>query len=211
MNSRKFFYITNMAKVKLTKNAQKAERDALKRFQRYLPTLQLKKQQLQMEMRGLQARVDAKREEEETLRADMESWVKLFTEPVDWSLYLKVTDVIQGEGNIAGVAIPTFEKVIFERKIPDLFDTPVWIDSGIRALQDLISLRLERRVIEEQYRLLSEELRTTNQRVNLFEKVKIPEAKENIRTIRIFLGDQQTAGVARSKIAKNKTVAKNAA
>ena len=40
--------------------------------------------------------------------------------------------------------------------------------------------------------------------VNLFEKVKIPEAKENIRIIRIFMGDQQTAAVARSKIAKGK-------
>jgi len=200
-----------MAKVKLTKNALKAERDALKRFQRYLPTLQLKKQQLQMEIRGLQARVEAKRAEEEALLTDMNSWIKLFAEPIEWSKYIKVSKICLGEGNIAGVAIPVFEKVIFERNIPNLFDTPVWVDSGMRALERLISLRLERRVIEEQFRLLSEELRTTSQRVNLFEKVKIPEAKENIRVVRIFLGDQQTAGVARSKIAKNKTVAKNAA
>jgi len=200
-----------MAKVKLTKNALKAERDALKRFQRYLPTLQLKKQQLQMEIRGLQLKVEAKRAEEKALLTDMSSWIKLFAEPIEWGKYLKVAKICLGEGNIAGVAIPVFEKVIFERNIPNLFDTPVWIDSGIRALERLISLRLERRVIEEQFRLLSEELRTTSQRVNLFEKVKIPEAKENIRVVRIFLGDQQTAGVARSKIAKNKTVAKNAA
>jgi V/A-type H+-transporting ATPase subunit D len=200
-----------MAKVKLTKNALKAERDSLKRFQRYLPTLQLKKQQLQMEIRGLQAKVESKRAEERSLLEEMNGWVKLFAEPVEWSAYLKVSKVRAGEGNIAGVAIPVFEGVDFERNAPDLFDTPVWIDSGIKALERLVSLRLERRVIEEQYRLLSEELRTTSQRVNLFEKVKIPEAKENIRVVRIFLGDQQTAGVARSKIAKNKTVAKNAA
>jgi len=200
-----------MAKVKLTKNALKAQRDALKRFQRYLPTLQLKKQQLQMEIRGLQQRVEAKRQEEAVLLADMENWIKLFSEPVEWGNYIKVKEIRVGEGNIAGVAIPIFEGVDFDRGVPDLFDTPVWVDSGIRALEQLITIRLERRVIEEQYRLLSEELRTTNQRVNLFEKVKIPEAKENIRVVRIFLGDQQTAGVARSKIAKNKTVAKNAA
>jgi len=200
-----------MAKVKLTKNALKAERDALKRFQRYLPTLQLKKQQLQMEIRGLQQRVETKRQEEEALLADMENWIKLFSEPVEWGNYIKVKEIRVGEGNIAGVAIPVFDGVDFDCNVPDLFDTPVWVDSGIRALEQLISIRLERRVIEEQYRLLSEELRTTNQRVNLFEKVKIPEAKENIRVVRIFLGDQQTAGVARSKIAKNKTVAKNAA
>lgn len=199
-----------MAKVKLTKNALKAERDSLKRFQRYLPTLQLKKQQLQMEMRRLQAKVESKRKEEESLKVEMASWVKLFAEPFPWTDHLQVLEVRQGEGNIAGVNIPVFEGVDFDRNLPDLLDSPVWVDEGLRALERLIILRLERRVIEEQYRLLSDELRTTNQRVNLFEKVKIPEAKENIRVVRIFLGDQQTAGVARSKIAKGKSMAKNA-
>lgn len=199
-----------MAKVKLTKNALKAERDSLKRFQRYLPTLQLKKQQLQMEMRHLQAKVESKRKEEESLKVEMASWVKLFAESFPWTDHLQVLEVRQGEGNIAGVNIPVFEGVDFDRNLPDLLDSPVWVDEGLRALERLIILRLERRVIEEQYRLLSDELRTTNQRVNLFEKVKIPEAKENIRVVRIFLGDQQTAGVARSKIAKGKSMAKNA-
>lgn len=199
-----------MAKVKLTKNALKAQRDSLKRFQRYLPTLQLKKQQLQLEMRQLQTKVEAKRQEEDALLADMAGWVKLYAEPFAWEDYLRVVDVRQGEGNIAGVNIPVFDGVDFDRNLPDLLDSPVWVDDGLRALEQLITLRLERRVIEEQYRLLSDELRTTNQRVNLFEKIKIPEAKENIRVIRIFLGDQQTAGVARSKIAKGKSLLKSA-
>jgi V/A-type H+-transporting ATPase subunit D len=59
-------------------------------------------------------------------------------------------------------------------------------------------------VLQEQTRLLREELRITTQRVNLFEKVKIPETKTNIRIIQIHLGDQQTAAVVRGKIAKNK-------
>ena len=207
-----------MAKVKLTKNALKAERDALKRFQRYLPTLLLKKQQLQMEMRTLQERVMAKREEEDKLRKSMASWISLFAEPIEWSKYLSVKEVRQGEGNIAGVKIPTYDGVDFNIAIPDFFTTPVWLDDGIRSLQGLISLRLERRVLEKQrrvlekqYELLSKELRTTSQRVNLFEKVKIPEAKENIRVINIFLGDQQTSGVARSKLAKGKATARTAA
>ena len=33
--------------IKLTKNEQKVQKDHLKQYQRYLPTLQLKKQQLQ--------------------------------------------------------------------------------------------------------------------------------------------------------------------
>lgn len=197
-----------MAKVKLTKNALKAERDALKRYERYLPTLLLKKQQLQVEMRSLQAKVMAKREEEDSLRKSISGWIGLYAEPVDWKKYISVKEVREGEGNIAGVEIPLFDGVDFNVSIPDFFTTDAWLDEGIRSLQGLISLRLERRVLEKQYELLSGELRATSQRVNLFEKVKIPEAKENIRTINIFLSDQQISGVARSKLAKGKAKAR---
>ena len=197
-----------MAKVKLTKNALKAERDSLKRYQRYLPTLLLKQQQLQMEMRTLQAKVMAKREEEDALRKSIAGWIGLYAEPIEWDKYISVKEVREGEGNIAGVEIPLFDGVDFNVAIPDFFTTPAWLDEGIRSLQGLISLRLERRVLEKQYELLSNELRSTSQRVNLFEKVKIPEAKENIRTINIFLSDQQISGVARSKLAKGKANAR---
>lgn len=197
-----------MAKIKLTKNALKAERDALKRYQRYLPTLLLKKQQLQVEMRTLQGKVLAKRDEEDALRKSIAGWIGLYAEPVEWDKYISVKEVRAGEGNIAGVEIPVFDGVDFNITVPDFFSTPAWLDEGIRSLKGLISLRLERRVLEKQYELLSGELRSTTQRVNLFEKVKIPEAKENIRTINIFLSDQQISGVARSKLAKGKANAR---
>ena len=194
-----------MAKIKHTKNELKAQRDALQRFQRYLPTLQLKKQQLQLEVRALEARVDAARAEEDEARADLAKWVKLFSEPVEISGYLRVREVRTEEGNVAGVAVPVFEGIGFDRSVPDLFDTPAWLDDGLTVLETLIRLRVQRTTMEEGLRRLAEELRVTNQRVNLFEKVKIPQCRENIRVIRIFLGDQQTAGVARAKIAKAKT------
>ena len=57
--------------------------------------------------------------------------------------------------------------------------------------------------------MLKQELRVTTQRVNLFEKVKIPECLENIRRIRIYLGDQQANAVGISKVAKKKIEAVN--
>jgi len=197
-----------MAKIKYTKNELKAQRDALTRFRRYLPTLLLKKQQLQLEMRGLEAQIVAKRQEEEKARADLAAWVKLFSEPFDFTPYVQIAEIRRSSGNIAGVEIPLFESLRFEEALPDLFATPAWVDSAMDLLRQLIRLRVERQIIEEQHRLLSDELRTTSQRVNLFEKVKIPECRENIRVIRIFMGDQQTAAVARSKIAKGKSVEK---
>lgn len=200
-----------MAKIKLTKNELKAQRDSLARFQRYLPTLQLKKQQLQMEVRQLENKIEEKRREEESVVQGLQSWIRLFSEPFDFSAHLKLDNVVLGEGNIAGVMIPILEDLRFTLTPPDFYATPLWVDKGLIVLQQLIRLRVERLVMRSQQDCLREELRTTNQRVNLFEKVKIPESRESIRRINIFLGDQQTSAVARAKIAKGKTVAREAA
>ena len=200
-----------MARIKLTKNELKAQRDALKRFERYLPTLQLKKQQLQTELRNLEVRLREKEEEERTQREDLDAWIDLFSEPFDFASCLSIGQVRETTDSIAGVTVPVLEGVDYRIDAPDLLGTPPWVDDGIRTLQSLLLLRIERRFLKTQVDLLSEELRTTSQRVNLFEKVKIPETREHIRAIRIFLGDQQTAAVARAKIAKGKSAKREAA
>ncbi len=200
-----------MGKVKNTKTELKAQRDALKRYRRYLPTLQLKKQQLQMEIRTVEQRVAEKKAEEEAARGALADWVKLYSEPLDYLSWLSVESIEVEPGNIAGVAVRSLKEIRFHRSPPDLWATPDWLDEGLSTLETLFRLRIERRLLEEQLRLLAEELRTTSQRVNLFEKVKIPECAENIRRIRIFLGDENTSAVVRSKIAKGKTVKKAAA
>jgi V/A-type H+-transporting ATPase subunit D len=194
-----------MAKIKLTKNELKTQRDSLARFNRYLPTLMLKKQQLQMEMRRLDQEILGKRDEEQEARAKLSSWIQLYSEPIDLAPYAELETLKTSHGNIAGVNIPILDDLVFKVVPVNLFETAAWTDEGISTLKQLTRLRVERQILEEQHRLLGDELRTTTQRVNLFEKIKIPEAKENIRVIRIFMGDQQTAAVARSKIAKGKS------
>ena len=188
--------------VKLTKNEQKKQKDALKRFQRYLPTLQLKKQQLQMVIRQVEQEYDELRRDKETLRKDLEAWIGVFNDGIDLTPYAEVERIDTSVGNIAGIDIPVFEELRFVDRPWDLVKMPPWVDSGIEALRSLLVLDGELRVLAEQLRLLEDELRTTTQRVNLFEKVKIPETKNNIRMIGIYLGDQQTAAVVRGKIAK---------
>jgi V/A-type H+-transporting ATPase subunit D len=83
---------------------------------------------------------------------------------------------------------------------------PLWVDRAVEELKQIFRIITELQILEKQMDLLKEELRITSQRVNLFEKVKIPEARHNIRVIQIYMGDQQTAAVVRGKIAKNKIV-----
>ena len=200
-----------MAKVKNTKNELKAQRDALRRYERYLPTLLLKKQQLQLEVRQVEHRLEESVVRERALVDGLASWISLFSDGVDFAPWLAVERVVRDESNVAGVNIPVLREVEFQRSTPDLWTTSPWIDDGIETLMQLARLRLEREVMEEQRRLLSDELRTTNQRVNLFERVKIPECKDGIRRVRIFLGDMQTLDVARGKIAKQKSLERETA
>jgi V/A-type H+-transporting ATPase subunit D len=194
-----------MPRIKHTKNELKTQREALQRYERFLPMLQLKKQQLQAEILATDGRIEGKRNEQRTVREGMANWMRLFSEPVDLASLVRVSRVNRGEANIAGVAIPVFEGIEFDPAELDLFLTPSWLDDAVSVLEQLMRLRVEQDILQEQRKLIADELRTTNQRVNLFEKVKIPEARENIRVIKIFLGDEQTAGVVRAKIAKSRT------
>lgn len=195
-----------MSRVKHTKNELKAQREALRRFQRFLPTLELKKQQLQMELRRIQATIDACEARLDEATGRVSAWVRLFGEDAGMEDRLSARGVRVGESNVAGVIVPVFGGVDIVRGPCDLHGTPPWIDDGLEAIEGLLTLRAELRVLGEARSRLAGELRTTSQRVNLFEKVKIPEAREHIRVIRIFLGDEQTASVARAKQAKGRLV-----
>ena len=201
-----------MAKIKLTKTELKAQTDALKRFQRFLPMLQLKKQQLQGEIAGITAKAEETRARERAVREALNRWVGLFA--TDEGLIaglVKVRQVNTGTANVAGVTIPTFGSIDTEVKEVDRWATPAWVDDAVETTTQVLSLQCERAIYEEQKRLVETELQLTSQRVNLFEKVKIPECKEAIRRIKIAIGDEQTAAVTRGKIAKGRAPQEDAA
>lgn len=195
-----------MEKIKLTKGELKRQRDALKQYQRYLPTLQLKKQQLQIEILRQSMILESREHAEATKRTAMEAWAGLLATDAGLNLsgFLNPKAVVLGQRNVAGVDFPVFERVEFLLAEYDLFITPLWVDAAIEALREVVSLRKEIEILKKQITILRQELRITTQRVNLFEKVKIPEAQEAIRLIKIYLGDQMANAVGRSKIAKRK-------
>jgi V/A-type H+-transporting ATPase subunit D len=200
-----------MAAVKLTKTELKRQKDALKRYRRYLPTLILKKQQLQMVIRQLEGQLAVEDRKREVLIEDASTWTELFAEPFPFREWLRVKSVQTETVNIAGVEIPAFKAMDFFSAGHDLFMTPPWVDEAIHLLSRLSRLDVEIGLLRRQVALLEAELRVTSQRVNLFEKVKIPQAVENIRRIHIYLGDQQTAAVVRGKIAKKNLLERAAA
>lgn len=193
-----------MPKLKLTKTELKNQRDALKRFQRFLPTLELKKEQLIVEIRRVEKELEELNTSEKKQQTFLDKWVALFSEMDDFTDIISLDNVETSEGNIAGVPIPVFDSVSFKENEYDFYSTPLWVDTGVETVKKLAELRVRRSISRQQIDRLERELRITIQRINLFDKVKIPECKENIRKIRIYLGDQDANAVARGKIAKAK-------
>ena len=193
-----------MEKIRLTKGELKKQRDALRQYERYLPTLQLKKQQLQLEILRQLTLLEERRHVFLMKRKAALIWAGLLIEEYIQRPWLIPQHINTGLKNIAGVDIPTFEGAKFPLIEYDLFAVPLWVDTALEQLRDMISLEEEIRLIEKGISILRHELRVTTQRVNLFEKVKIPEAEEAIRLIKVYLGDQLANAVGRSKIAKRK-------
>jgi V/A-type H+-transporting ATPase subunit D len=198
--------------IKLTKNEQKVQKDNLKQFERYLPTLQLKKQQLQSVIMKVRVELEEKEAERIRMIGDLDDWVAVFAENTIFDEEKKLDHLVQPDKviskneNIAGVTVPKFEELTFKDISYDVDEYPLWVDTALVKLREIARLDALVSTLRKQSELLEKELRSTSQRVNLFEKVKIPEAKENIRVIGVYLGDQQTAAVVRGKISKKKLV-----
>jgi len=198
--------------IKLTKNEQKVQKDHLKQYQRYLPTLQLKKQQLQSVIMQIKADLEEKEAEREGMIGNLDDWVAVFAENEQFVKELQLNNLVQPDKvlvtteNVAGVKLPAFKELTFKDISYNVDDYPLWVDTALVKLREIARLDALVSTLRKQVTLLEKELRSTSQRVNLFEKVKIPEAKENIRVIGVYLGDQQTAAVVRGKISKKKLV-----
>ncbi len=199
-----------MAEIKLTKNELRAQQVRLKQLEKYLPTLQLKKAMLQVEV--LNAKQEIERLEK-TFREEkriVEENSALFTEviSVDVASEVKVKNVEKTYENIAGVEIPLFVGITFEDLEYSLFETPPWLDAAISRVQEMLESEAKVTVGEEKKIAMEKELREVSIRVNLFEKRLIPRSKKNIKKISVFLGDQQLSSVSQAKVAKGKIEAK---
>ncbi|MDC9729336.1 MAG: V-type ATP synthase subunit D [Methyloprofundus sp.] len=177
----------------------------LKRYRQYLPSLDLKRQQLALERKKAQALVDqsvleiAECYEQSSVMLPM-----LADTSIDVQNLVKVTKVDIAEENVVGVHLPFIKELSIEVKEYSLFSEPHWVDQLVIQLKKMLSLKVEQQVKEQRVEALNFALRKITQRVNLFDKVLIPKAQKDIRKIKIYLADMETAGVVRAKSTKQK-------
>jgi V/A-type H+-transporting ATPase subunit D len=192
-----------MARIALNKSSLQKQREQLRLYERLLPSLDLKRRQLM----GEQAKVrHTLRVREEKLRHRLDEIGKklpmLAYEEIELSGLVRVTRVKVGRENVVGVKLPVLEDVEFEVAEYSMLAKPHWVDNYIEEMMGIAREKAEAVVVRERLKELDHAVRRITQRVNLFEKILIPNAKKMIQRIMIFLGDAERSAVVRSKIAK---------
>ena len=197
-----------VVRLSLNKTALKQQRDQLGTYRRFLPSLDLKRQQLLGAWKEARLELEAVQERQAKLRQSLDRLLPLLgssTLPThDLASLIQVRNVVLGEENVVGARVPVLKEIAFERAEYSTLTLPFWVDLLVESLEQEATIRVELQVHEERVERLGAAARKITQRVNLFEKVLIPTAVENIRKIRIALSDEERSAVVRSKLAKRK-------
>jgi V/A-type H+-transporting ATPase subunit D len=201
-----------MPRLALNKASLSHQMRQLKTFERFLPSLDLKRRQLMAERARERVAMDATRQAIRELREAVAAQLPMLANrEIDLAGLVRVQAVSMGEQNVMGTRLPRLEGVEVQVRDYGYLAKPHWVDRLVIELTRMLELEVQLAVQARRAVLLEEAVRKVTQRVNLFEKVLIPRARENIRRIRIYLGDAERAAVVRSKIAKRKRAAEGIA
>jgi V/A-type H+-transporting ATPase subunit D len=194
-----------MARLALNKASLSKQTRQLNTFERFLPSLDLKRRQLMAERARERTAMARTRQASEELRETVAAQIPMLANrEIDLSDLVKVKAVRLGERNVVGTRLPTLEGIDVQVREYGYLTKPHWVDRLVDELSRMLELQVQLAVQERSAALLDEAVSKVTQRVNLFEKVLIPRARANIKKIRIYLGDAERAAVVRSKLAKRK-------
>lgn len=195
-------------KLALNKTTLKRTRDELKTYKKFLPSLDLKRQQLLAALKVARVELATAESKYAELEAKVANTYPLLGSSTvrtrNLGSLIRVLEVEIVEENLVGTRLPVAKAVRFELAEYSRMVMPFWVDLLVENLKQIAELRILRQVRQQRVKLLDHAARRITQRVNLFEKVLIPQSEASIRKIVIFLSDQERAAVVRSKIAKNK-------
>ncbi|MGB5267515.1 MAG: V-type ATP synthase subunit D [Polyangiales bacterium] len=196
-----------MARLKLSKAALQQELTKLKLYEKLLPSLELKRRQLTIEL-------DKARKEHAATRADVErvearvgaELPMLANSEIDLKGLVKMTAFELEQENVVGVRLPVLKEVECQVAEYSPLAKPAWVDALAERLGDAAEARTRIQVAAERVRVLARAERRITQRVNLFEKILIPRTRNHIERIQIWLGDMGRAAVVQAKLAKARQV-----
>ena len=194
-----------MPRLQLSKSSLSREGANLKTYKQFLPSLDLKRQELMIQRaKANKALAQTKQNLEQITSTMAEEIPMLSNEKVDLTDLVTLMKVDLGKENIMGAHLPLLNSVEVEVREYSFLAKPLWVEGVVAKLKELLRMQIQLQVEEQRLKLLNAAVRTITQRVNLFDKVLIPRAQKNIKRIKIYLSDAERAGVINAKLAKNK-------
>jgi V/A-type H+-transporting ATPase subunit D len=189
----------------LNKTALKQQRDKLMMYERFLPSLDLKRQQLLVDYQQSKSLLASTEHDiAELLDSQSGLFSLLGASEQELADLVRIKELVVKEENVLGVRLPVLDEVRFRVKEYSMLARPFWVDFLLELVQTVAKLRVRRDIQQRRVSRLSDAVRRITQRVNLFEKVLIPQAEKDIQRIKIHLADSERAAVVRSKLAKAK-------
>jgi len=194
-----------MPQLALNKTSLTRETRQLRTFERYLPSLDLKRRQLIAERNAARREVQAIDREHRAVESRAgETLPMAADERIDLRNIVAIRSVSLDEENVVGLRLPVLQDVETAVAPYSLLARPHWVDTLVDEIRALIHLDIRRQVHAGRLDILEHAVKKITQRVNLFDKVLIPRSRENIRRIHIALSDTERAAVVNAKIAKRK-------
>ena len=201
-----------MAKLRLSKSGLAEERRQLKLYESTLPSLDMKRRQLSVELDNARRALAEAQEAVDALETRIGSELPMLADPdIAVGGLVRMTAFELVDENVVGVKLPRLERIECEVADYSLLARPAWVDLMVDRLKEVAEERTRLLVLEQRTRILEQQVKRVTQRVNLFDQILIPRAKRNIQRIQIFLGDLERAAVTRAKLAKSKGVKARAA
>jgi V/A-type H+/Na+-transporting ATPase subunit D len=192
-------------KILMNKNTLAALKNELKEYEAALPVFEMKEQQLKEAVQNVETSIQRLQKAIAATNQQVQSWSSVMAEQtIDLSALAKVQAVNTDQRELTGVTIEVFRELTFEDAEVDLFDTPLWIDSAMEVLRDQKTNRTLIDIEQKNLALLQEELAEARRMKNALKEVFIPETKDNIRKIIIYLGDVERLAIGCAKLVKKK-------
>ncbi|HRZ86495.1 MAG TPA: V-type ATP synthase subunit D [bacterium] len=194
-----------MAKISYNKSFLQKQREQLKLYRRLLPSLDLKRRQLTFELVRAQKELAEIIQAKEKYAASIGAQLPMLARTkVSLSGLVRIARLDIGEENVVGIRLPVVREAVCEIVDYSMFVKPQWVDFLVVRLKEMVQLHFREKIARERVSLLEKGVKHITQRVNLFDKILIPQAKETIFRIQIFLGDAERSAVVRAKLAKQK-------
>ena len=194
-------------KFQYNKTALQSLRRQLSIREKALPTLKSKEAALRLEVRKITAEIELLKEEYQKLVKENQNYNGFWT---DFPEIVKIKKPNSELKNIAGVKVYILSDIDFDIENVSLFNMPSWIRLAISMFERLMTIQIKIEMTEDRLNALAYARKKTTQKVNLYEKVQIPEYKTAIIKIKRYMEDEDNLSKSSQKIVKERNRAKEA-